>query len=149
VCSLLLAKVLIHLHSGRKVWGISWVEASPQRIPQHFLLEPGFFNTGCPVPISQPIPQQTLFTHLFPNKRRYISLPNVFPNRSLDFRDAIPQPIPIRISQPISQPYYQPITQHSRQPISQPISQPYFQLIPQPITNLISQLIFVRMSGQQ
>ena len=106
------------MHSGRKVWGISWVEASPQRIPQHFLLEPGYFNTDCPVPISQPLPQQTLFTHLFPNKRRYISLPNVFPNGSFDFRDVIPQPIPIPISQPISQSYYQPITQHPRHPYS-------------------------------
>jgi hypothetical protein len=32
---------------GRKVWGTSWVEeASSRPIPQQFLQEPGYYNTG-------------------------------------------------------------------------------------------------------
>jgi hypothetical protein len=82
------------IHRGRKVWGIRWVEASPQPIPQQFLLEPGYFNTRLRVPISQLIPQPTIMPNVFPNKRRYIFLPNVFPNRSFDDRDVIPQLFP-------------------------------------------------------
>ncbi len=82
------------MHSGRKVWGISWVEASPQRIPQQFLWVPGYFNTSYPVPIPQHYPQSALIPDLFPSIYRYISLPSLFPNGSSDFCDAIPQLFP-------------------------------------------------------
>jgi hypothetical protein len=94
------------------------------RIFQHWLV--------AAVPIPQHYPQSALISDLFPNNYRYISLPNLFPNGSSDFCDAIPQLLPNLLPNLSPNLYYPTYFQTTLDPIPQPFSQPISVLISQP-----------------